>query len=281
MAPHVLMVIFALYTGNAMAEEASTFKIEARIYQALASALDTGPTEQKLPGPDGWLQVVHQRLDDVDLRMDGQSLTWNGAPMPDDPRIIEVSAPTLVTNANEEARVIIGSEEPLQFMEAGGDGELVMKRYEPQTEADQIGLSLSMTPSVIPDMPGLISVDISLQHVWVQMREAIEGVNLDVGKPVLGRATAAGRAQARLGEWSCLRTPLASDGWMFLFVRLTHEDAQPVDLVADKDAKGLQLPTATSTTDQPPVRAESSGFIKNVEVGGSVRIRAEYRTGGR
>lgn len=265
--------------GASAAQEGASYRVEARIYQVLTTVTDTGINEQTLPGPEGWLQVVNQQLDDVSLVMQGDALSWNGAATPENPRIVAVSQPSIVTAAGESASLDIGSDMSLQYMEPAENGDLVMRHYSPDSPEERIGLSLGVTPSPVADAPGLVSLYTDFRYVWVQSREVVEGVNLDVGKPVMGRAAASGRAQARSGEWSCLRVPLAADGWMYIFLKVSPIDDDSVETPAIITLSGAKpAPLAVDSGDKAAEKV-SSGFLRNVEVGGSVRIRYEYRTG--
>ncbi len=83
----------------------------------------------------------------------------------------------------------------------------------------------------------------------------------------------------QLGKWSCLRVPLKEEGWTYLFLRVLPkiEDAspQPVDQKASKPLYSVAESSATGSGEE----TESSGrsFLKNVEIGGSIRIRVERR----
>jgi hypothetical protein len=242
------------------------FKLEARIYQVLTNVTGNGLTSQTLPGPQGWLQVVHQRLDDVELVMEGETLTWNGAEAPDYERIIPISMPTLITNLNSAARIRVGSD-GVQYMERNATD-----LYELRSAEEEAGLSLGFTPERLIDAKGVVEGSLDFDFVWVKDREEIEGVALDVGKPIMGQAAGKGTVQMRLGEWSCYQVPVGSEGWIYVFVRLTsHEDKAVTPTLTPEpgDLTGEALRPSGGTSD-------TTGRGPKVEVGGSVRIRGNY-----
>lgn len=255
------------------------YQAEIRIYQVLSSVVDTGTTASTLPGMDGWLQVIHQRIDSDTLLMENETLHWNGQPEPASQRIIKIGSPEVELPLSEITELSIGSDAPVQYMEPGKDGALQVRTYTPESKNDEIGMGLSLVPKRIEGDAEKLSIDLDFRHVWIRSREPIAGTNLDVGLPVLGRAGAKGEVQVQLGKWSCLRVPLEEEGWTYLFLRVLPktEDASPQP-VEQKTSKPLYSVAESSETGSGE-EAESSGrsFLKNVEIGGSIRIRVERR----
>lgn len=268
-------VVFAIVLvgepSRAFADDAAAgrqYTYEIRVYQALTNITGAGLISQTLPGMNGWLQVIHQKLDDVELVMDGTTLAWNGQPTPDNPRIMGVSSPTITTLEGEQADVAIGSTGPLQYMERQQDGLFELK----ETQSNDVGIFLKVKPTRLVDREILAS-DLSFQYFWVRERKRIEGVHLEVGQPILGHVATEGAIQMRLGEWSCYQTPVESEGCIYVFVRATQEGPEAV--ASKRGVKGETVPVG----EKPSAKTEKSGGGPKVEVGGSVELRGEYWSG--
>ncbi len=245
---------------------------EVRIYQVLTNVTGSGLISRTLPGMNGWLQIVHQKLDDVELVMDGPNLTWDGQSAPVHPRIIGIAAPKVMTLEGERANIAVGSKGPLQYMSRNQDGLFELKT----ADMDGIGLSLAVKPVGFSG-GNLLNCDLSFRYAWVKEREKIEGVNLEVGQPIIGRVSTEGAVQMRLGEWSCYQTPVESEGSIFLFVRAEEKGRETIQ----EEAKGPgQSPSTKEIRDNKAAKATPKGGGLKIEVGGSTEIRGSYRTGG-
>lgn len=250
-----------------------TFTIETRIYQTLTSITGDGETSRTLPGMNGWLQVLHQRLDNVALAMDGATLTWDGQDEPDYPRIIGLGAPNIVTRKGEEAFLQVGPNTPTQYMRPAEEGRYALEALPTDAPGKEIGIGLSLTPKATSGDDRILTMDFSFNYSWIKERQKLEGVHLEVGEPILGKVSADGEVQTRLGEWSCYQSPVGSDGAIYVFIRVTEANAAP--------AAELSTPPAApayGNLGTPNAAAPTKG-LKNIEVGGSMRLRWEHRTG--
>lgn len=270
-----LAAALAAAPGDAFAAEdvsAPVYLFDTRIYQVLTGITGSGLNSRTLQGMNGWLQIIHQKLDDTELVMDGATLTWNGQPCPDNPRIIQLATPKIITREGEDATLAVGSKMPVQYMNRQPEGLFELQALEP----DIAGLSLSLTP-VNTGADNLLSCDLSFTYSWVKEREQIKGVNLEVGRPAIGKAAGEGAVQMRLGEWSCYQVPVESEGWIFLFLRAKQEDGKAAQalLQGREDAKEL---SAEAKEKAVPPEKESNG--PKIEVGGSVRMRGTVFSGG-
>lgn len=251
-----------------------TFTIEARFYQVLTNITDDGLNTRTLPGMDGWFQELHQRLDQVALVMEGTTLAWDGKEEPDYPRIIGLSAPSITTRAGEKAILTVGASSPTQYMRPVEGEQFILETLRSSGNEPEIGTMLAVTPKEILEGGATLMMDFAFHYNWIKDRQKLEGVNLDVGKPILGHVSTESEVQIRLGEWSCYVSPVGSDGAVYVFVRVTPASATP----AAKTEVPTPVPTV-SVVESPSDDAKSKG-IKNIEVGGSMRLRWEHRTGG-
>lgn len=272
------LAVFAL-AREAPAQSTSVapaYTIDFRIYQVLTSIEGNGLTSQTLPGLAGWVQIIHERLDDTDLVMDGSTLTWNGKETPENPRIVPISTPQIMTLAGERAVLEVGQEQPVQYMKPAEDGQLELVAL----DDEKIGLTVAVTPA--QDVPGPMLVDLALafRYTWVKAREAVDGVNLPVGKPVLGHAAAEGTVRAQCDAWSCLRVPVESEGNIYLFLRVHQVDGSPAPATPPEQTTTPAPVTESSADAKEEEAAPVGGRGPNVEVGGSMRIRVQSQSGG-
>ena len=270
-----LAVASAMVSSRATAEEKvkeRQWLFEAKVYQVLTSITGAGLTSQTLPGMNGWFQIIHERLDDTELVMDGTTFTWNGRPEPENPRIIRLSTPAVTALEGDGASINIGSISSPQYMEKRSDGLFELK----ESAIEDIGVLLSLTPVGMPK-EGILDCDISFKYTWVKEREKIEGVNLEVGHPVYGRASVAGKAQTRVNEWSCCQISAESEGWIFLFLRARPIDAEELQKTEKQAAQEKEL--GPTQGEAHPDKGPESGGPK-VQIGGSVEVRGGMWKGG-
>lgn len=270
----ILALALSIPAGAAAEERAPRqFKCEFRVYQVLTNITGNGLTSQTLPGMNGWLQIIHEKLDDVELVMDGNTLTWSGQPTPDHPRIIEISQPACTMLEKEGAAIEIGSMDSPQYMTRKQDGLFQLEEMKP----DSYGVHLSINAASTNE-PSRIRSDFSFKYNWVKGREKIEGVNLEVGKPIIGHLSAEGAVEMRLGEWSCYQTHIESEGYIFLFIRATELRAETAPTASNAPAKPQSAGKEVGVT-APPAGDKSTG--PKIEVGGSVEIRGNMISGGK
>ncbi len=163
-------------------EAAVVYKIESKIYRVMTSITGNGLTSQTLPGLNGLVHIVHEKLNDVELVMEGDTLTWDGEPEPDDPFIILLSRPDLKTIEGIEASIAIGQDGPIQYFEKVGDLYALRSL---ELEDNFIGLEFGATARGKSDREGIIELDFKFQVGSVTSREPLEGVTLNIGRPIL------------------------------------------------------------------------------------------------
>lgn len=259
------LFLLALTAGvSARAEDAPPAKeyaFEMRLYQVLTSITGNGLISQTLPatlrfgstdvrldkvdtntgeftwaGKDvkpgelnAWLQIVHERLDNVELAMEGATLTWNGQSEPEHPRILAIAKPNVKTPEGKIASIKVGpgTEASLQYMVKKEGNLFELRTWERGKDTPDPGVTISLTPRRAQSAPNLLDVDFSFDYAWVGAREGVEGVDLPIGKPRVMHVKGIGSPiQMRLGEWSCYTTHAESQGWFYLFIRATDPAAK-------------------------------------------------------
>ena len=214
-----LSVAFVMLGASpASADEATEkqYVFNIAIYQILTNVTGNGLTTRTLPGVEGWVQVIHEKLDNVELVMEGDAITWNGQPEPDNPRIMSLAKPNIITQEGERATMVVG-DESVQYMTRREDG-----LFELHTMPQPLGMKLSLLPAP-SDRPGIINCDLKFHYNWIKDRERIEGVGLPVGKPVIADVGTSGNVMMELGKWSCLQLSADSEGHIYVFIKATPQ----------------------------------------------------------
>jgi hypothetical protein len=193
------------------------YEITIQLYQALTGLSGGGLTSQTLPGVTGSFQIVNEVLDGVTLAMDGSTLTWDGKDAPDNPRIMRIGSPRIVTRENTAALLEVKNEELNQYFERKENNLFELKTLESD---ESTGFSIAVTPRVASDSPDQLDCDFSFRYTWIRDREPVDGVRLAVGKPILGSAKTEGKLGCRLGQWTCYRTILDGEGILYVFVKV-------------------------------------------------------------
>ncbi len=221
----LVVVVWGLLTMSSPAQPPATpqYKAEFRIYEVGTNITGNGLTSQTMLGVNGSFQIVHEKLDDLELVMEGPVLTWNGKPEPDYRHIQAVSKPTLVTLEGQTARITVGEKPPAQYFVRREDGCFELRSLAGDDPNEVLGLEIRFTPRRISEKPGELSCGFKFRYSWIQDRESIPGVDLNVGKPIVSTESVEGTLGARLNEWTCYRAFPASRGAYYVFVRVTEE----------------------------------------------------------
>jgi len=258
-------MLVATLAASGVAAEEPRLQVDVRVYQVLTNITGAGLTSRTLPGPQGWFQIVHQRLDEVELAMEGENLTWNGQAEPDYERIIPLARPVLAVEANENAVVNIDSP-GIFYMERKDSG-----LYEMKPAPEKVGLTFSLAPRKVDAAAGIYEGSLQFAYAWVKDRERMEGMPMDVGKPIIGQVEARGGVQLRFGEWSCFQTPVESEGWMFVFVRVSPDGGAAAPAAPSAEIKDV--------AEKPDAAGAIEKKGPKLEVGGSIEVRGNMYTG--
>lgn len=206
-------------------EDPVTHRIEVRVYQVMTNITGNGLTSRTQPGPAGSHQIVHQKLDDVELVMEGDTLTWDGEEEPDHPFIKNLSNPTVVTLDGETASIIVGDNTKLQYFVKREDDLFELKELAP-SESKILGLIVTVIPRQREEDPNEAVIDFDFEYNWVADREKIEGVELNVGKPLLERIKLSNAYETRFNEWLLHTINIPSRGYVYLFLKVRLEESE-------------------------------------------------------
>jgi hypothetical protein len=143
--------------------------------------------------------------------------------------ILLQAAPRVTTIANQPARIQI-SQAP-QYFEKRDDGTFQLHQM---SESNWVGFAAQFL--VTPQNIGgdIVVVDSSLEVNWIQDRELITNVFMDVGRPTIVRQTAQTSLTQRTGQWTAVLAPGSFGGpnrsTLFLFrVRRVNERGESLD----------------------------------------------------
>ena len=192
--------------GAAEAEERYT--IDAKIMAVRADDLNRitvqGESIEMRPsqGSEESGSVVFGELGDLQIGSwtvtldENGSLLWNGKPgLPAEANVDLITEPSLRVIAGMKAVIMTRSQ--LQYFEATGDGLYALRTAE---QEDAPGVELGCT--VTPDKKDRVVLDIDLKLVLMERREAIPGVKLDVGRPVLLTHAISSRLSIAQDRWA-------------------------------------------------------------------------------
>ena len=149
-------------------------------------------------------------------------LLWNGEPGPPAEANVDlITEPRLRVVAGEKAVILTRSQ--LQYFEAADDGLYALRT---SGEQDAPGVELGCT--VTPDDDDRLVLDIDLKLVLMERREALPGVKLDVGRPVLRTHQVSTRLSIAQDEWALVSAQqvesASGDGGHFLLCLLRVRD---------------------------------------------------------
>ena len=195
------------------------YVFQVSIYQVFTNITGNGLISQTLPGVSGWLQIIHEKLDDVELVMDGDTITWNGKSAPDYARIVPLTTPTVSTPEGQRATIVTKTSGPAQYM-TRKEGNLFELRTVAGEQDTEPGIVMLLLPSP-SDRAGHINCDLQFSYTWIKDRKKIEGVSLPIGEPIMSGSETNGNVMMELGKWSCLTMSTDSQGHLYVFIKCT------------------------------------------------------------
>jgi len=166
----ILALLCSIFTLHA---EEKTYMLEAKFvkfnYEDKASWLtelnkSSNTVVKKLLTGDSGLILLDNADNSLEITSDRMEL---------------LASPQILTKANSDAEISIGSEMPIQYFEKLKDGNFVLK----ETKGVKLGLTLGA--KLIPESDTLVTLKLHTSISSINMREKIAGVNLPVGEPVI------------------------------------------------------------------------------------------------
>ncbi len=149
----------------------------------------------------------------IEFRADETAWTWDGKDRPPSGKRVEmISSPRVVVLLNHSFEISIGSQQPVEYFEKRPDGLFELKRGNEQT-------GLSISANVAQGESGkLLLRDLTIRLQSIEKREPIEGVSLDVGRPIVKTQESVATVAVKQGaSWGIV---LGTEGYGWLLLRL-------------------------------------------------------------
>lgn len=207
-----LLSIGMAFTMAQTEKKADAINLEMRVYRVTTSITGNGLTSQTLSGLPGSFQILHEKWGDVEVSMEGSELTWNGKTSPDHSRIINIGRPNILVREGDQAKVIIS--DPVQYFQPEPNG-----MYSLNHDASA-GLSVEVRPKAVgANEEATLSLLLKFHAAFVESRESIPDVSLNVGKPIFENVSVEGRIGSYYDQWVGYRINIPSQGYVYLFVK--------------------------------------------------------------
>ncbi len=244
------LACLCIFSMSALAADGSTGKteymIQAKFYiphsASLRKALDSIVNKSGVEATTGGnfkllsFAAADLTLDTIHVIAKGSELSWNGKPEPEAGSGLEsLMAPTIRTIANDPAVIRIG-QEGVQYFERAKDGLFDLK-----TVDDFTGYVFSCTPA--PVAPGEVRVKWSVEVHRVKERAPIEGVSLDIGKPVITTESLATEAVLKHRNWTTFLISGERDA-LLVFLRVVEipQNVNAGEFIPDSDGPPQTIP---------------------------------------
>lgn len=220
LAAFLLLSCLSITASSSPAADA--FRIEGQLY-----VFRSGDFESiRLPGgkdvPDQGGVTVRSpavlTFDQESVSLRGGAVTWSGGGAPSK-RFTALPLPSMITIVGRAVQ--FRSAAPVQYLEKGPDGSLQVKDIAMESpEAPHCTMSVTVVSAVAG--PGGLNLGCKLELATLARREAVPGVTLPVGKPVLTHFDEAFDLELNSGEWGGrLVTSPARDYRLLLLLKVT------------------------------------------------------------
>ncbi len=241
----VILLVLLLVAGVSRAADDNKILVQFQIFRFASdlqhkafideSIWTTEETPERLKGKvivfsKGWFKVGKDKLEFKDGRC-----FWQDKPMPIDglsgvklpaDEITPVYSPSLVMKEHDSGSVKIKARQPIQYLVRREDGLFELKEVVLPT-----GLDIDIEQAVEEEDKGFIRLtDIIMTLRLVEKRERIPGVELPVGRPILGQQKYVFYFRLRPGkDYGILLKPQHGRGGLLIRLRAcsTHSGTMP------------------------------------------------------
>ena len=139
-----------------------------------------GEKVEAVKGPFVFFTLANLTVAGVKLKADENGWTWDGQDRPATGKKVELIASPRVMVAMPNTFVIsVGSPQPVQYFEKRADG-----LFELKTTQEEVGLRISARVEK-GEAERIVLRDLTIGLRSIEKRKAIEGVQLDVGQPIV------------------------------------------------------------------------------------------------
>ena len=171
---------------------------------------------------------------DVNLHMEGETLEWDGKPDPPELSQIKLyTKPKLQVMAGQKGALRIGQEVPVAYFEPvatntppstePGLNDEPSREFTFVQKLDRIELGLGLDLVIEPDAEDEW-VKVQLRYWFADdfEREQLDGVLLDVGKPIVKKDETSSDFRTKLNNWTYLIRSNPGQDILFMFIKV-HE----------------------------------------------------------
>jgi hypothetical protein len=246
------IIVFVFSAANAQAKQKNRIQVQVQIFRLAGNLPGKTFVDEKIWTTDdvpeklknkvlvfsrGWFELGKDRL-----KFDKGRCFWNETEIPiGDPKELNlpedqiewVASPEIAMYEHAAGSFKIEPKQPIQYFEKRADGLFELKEMELQT-----GLDIVITEAIEEAKDGYIALtDIVMSMRSVERREKIEGVNLAVGRPILGQEKYVFYFRLRPGkDYGILIRPESERGGLLLRLRAssTHSGTLPENNQAGK-----------------------------------------------
>lgn len=134
-----------------------------------------------MEGPLVFLAPTNFIIAGMELRASENGWTWDGQKHPPyDAKVEIIASPRVMVCSKNSFEISVGSQQPLEYFEKRPDGLFELKSLDEET-----GLTIKANVAE-GDRDRIILRDLTIRLRSIEGREPIEGVSLDVGRPIVG-----------------------------------------------------------------------------------------------
>ncbi len=222
-----------------------TYVVEWRITQLNASISgktslteDVGLRDEQgqliaMSGPSTFFTQAELTIGDMAFKFDQNGEHWDGQKMPthfDQAKVL--TTPMVVTLPDHESAIFVGGTEAFQYMQRQADG-----RFTLDSVALEVGIKIEF--KVIPEKDKWVKLSpLKIQVCSVQDREPIDGVDLNIGKPIVTKEESELDLMVETGRPYGIQWLTHGRGVLLITLKVTEVE-KPV-----KDASRTRPPTS-------------------------------------
>jgi hypothetical protein len=133
-------------------------------------------------------------------RKSGAEDVWDSSS--DDPRVRVLLAPKLTTLAKQSAVIEVQTAHSFAYLEPLGNDNFHLRR-----DAKVLGMTVSVEPRPLEKEENSVEVSLEIEMTTLDGREAVEGLELDAGKPIFATRSLKTTAKAKLGVTRIIAIP--------------------------------------------------------------------------
>lgn len=278
--PAALATIALVSIGAPILEAAESFKLETRLYVFRSSGFRTIETARQTEANAKGAVILGSReavrFDRETLSLEGTRFNWDGGQNP--PKGFALVA-TPLASLSVGAPVTLLSRVATEYLEKRPNGALVVRQISGDS-VDAPHYQLTFTIGASASATDGLPMECEIEVAMIVAREPVEGVTLNVGKPVLSRYSEKIEMSVKPGDWSGFLIPTVNGSDFGLLGLMKVETEQTSGLMnADEFHR---FATYHYRNPQPELVARAieslgpSGFVSRGNVGhGCVGFFAE------